>query len=68
MYNCTLNEVTWLAMIMRDLHIAEAEITMSVTDDPRTTVDHFLEPASLPAMPTPTASGGAPATTGSGSD
>ena len=55
-------------MIMRDLHIAEAEITMSVTDDPRTTVDRFLEPASLPAMPTPTASGGAPATTGSDSD
>ena len=60
--------VTLLDMIMRDLNIPEAEITMSVTGDPRTAVDRFLEPASLPAMPTPTASGGAPATTGSDSD
>ena len=55
-------------MILKDLRFAEAEITMSGTEDPRTTGDQFLGPASIPAMPTPTASGGVPATTGSGSD
>ena len=68
MYNCTLNEVTWLAMIMRDLHIAEAEITMSGTEGHRTIEDRFLAPASIPATSTPTESGGVPATTGSDSD
>ena len=63
-----LFDVTWLDIILKDLHFAEAEIIMSGTEDPRTAGGRFLGPASIPAMPTPTASGGVPATTGLGSD